>query len=289
MGDLIRGRVSTLRAASGSPSITQFGATAMPIALFGIDNDALNLTVNLLVLVLVVVWLALVAWTFFDARRRLNDEILVGCAVGASLLFPFIGSVIYSILRPPEFIEDRHERELEIRAAELRVKQLTEKSCPKCEYPLEKGFLRCPNCQARVKDPCPSCGEPIDPRWSICPYCETPTRREPPKRRAPERRPARERGRGRPSRAPERERPAPAQASAPAKQRPAPKRDKAAPAEPQRPKAGSAESERRKAPARAGRRAGGGREAKQGSDDGPEGRASGGGAGEERPRPATAS
>lgn len=38
---------------------------------------------------------------------------------------------------------------------------------------MEKNYLRCPNCQRRLKDLCPTCGEPVDPRWSLCPYCET--------------------------------------------------------------------------------------------------------------------
>ena len=156
----------------------------MPAALFGITNDALNLVVNLLILFLVVLWLALVAWTFFDARRRLEDSFLVLCSTACSLLFPFVGTIVYSILRPPEFIADRRERELEIRASELRVRQLEEASCPNCEHPVERTYLRCPHCQARIKDPCESCGRPIDPRWSICPYCETPARRAaPPERR----------------------------------------------------------------------------------------------------------
>src|SRR5918998_4930044 len=163
----------------------------MPVALFGITNDALNLVVNLLILFLVVLWLALVAWTFFDARRRLEDSFLVLCSTACSVLFPYVGTIVYSILRPPEFIADRRERELEIRASELRVRQLEEASCPNCEHPVERTFLRCPNCRARIKDPCESCGKPIDPRWSICPYCETPMRAAaPPERRsAPRRRP----------------------------------------------------------------------------------------------------
>ena len=56
-------------------------------AVFGIDNDGLNTAVNVLLLVLVVIWLALVFWTFADARRRLDDPLLVGCATVASL-FP---------------------------------------------------------------------------------------------------------------------------------------------------------------------------------------------------------
>ncbi len=163
----------------------------MTVALFGITNDALNLAVNLLILFLVVLYVALIAWTFLDARRRIEDPVLVACATGASL-FPFVGSIVYSILRPPEFLDDRRERELEIRASELRVRQLEEASCPNCEHPVERIYLRCPNCRAQIKDPCESCGKPVDPRWSICPYCETPTRKaapvERPRRSATKRR-----------------------------------------------------------------------------------------------------
>ena len=151
----------------------------MTVALFGITNDALNLAVNLLILFLVVLWIALIAWTFLDARRRIKDPVLVACATAASL-FPFVGSIVYSILRPPEFLDDRRERELEIRASELRVRQLEEASCPNCEHPVERTYLRCPNCRARIKDPCESCGKPVDPRWSICPYCETAIRQPAP-------------------------------------------------------------------------------------------------------------
>jgi hypothetical protein len=164
----------------------------MPLALFGITNDALNLVVNLLILFLVVLWLALVAWTYFDARRRIQDPVLVACATAASL-FPFLGTIVYSILRPPEFLADKRERELETRASELRVRQLEESSCPNCEHPIERSYLRCPNCRARIKDPCESCGKPIDPRWSVCPYCETPVRKAaPPQERRPKRRSSKE-------------------------------------------------------------------------------------------------
>jgi hypothetical protein len=153
----------------------------MFFALFGINNDALNLVVNLLVLFLVVVYFALIAWTYFDAKRRMEDQVLVWCSVGASL-FPFIGTVVYTILRPPEFLEDREERELELRAAELRVRQLIEQSCPHCEYPIVANYLRCPNCERRLRNPCRKCHKPLDPRWGICPYCETEVRKERPAR-----------------------------------------------------------------------------------------------------------
>jgi hypothetical protein len=147
----------------------------MTPAIFGISNDGLNLVVNLFILMLVVVWLALIVFTYLDARRRVSDPFLVACATLASFI-PYIGTAVYAILRPPEFLEDAHERELEIKAAELRVRQLEESSCPQCGYPIERTYLRCPRCQRRLKNPCASCGKPVDPRWSLCPYCETPVR-----------------------------------------------------------------------------------------------------------------
>jgi Double zinc ribbon len=168
----------------------------MSQAIFGITNDDLNLVATLFLLMLVVLWLALIVYTYLDARRRISDPFLVACATVASF-FPFIGTGVYAIVRPPEYLEDAHERELEIKAAELRVRQLREQSCPNCEYPVEKSFLRCPNCQRRLKDPCPTCGKPVDPRWGLCPYCETSLsggerprrkqRRDPEERQAPKR------------------------------------------------------------------------------------------------------
>jgi Double zinc ribbon len=141
------------------------------VAAFGIENDGLELAVNLLLLVLVVIWLALVYWTFSDARRRVADPLLVGCATAASL-FPFVGTIVYLIVRPPEYLEDVRERELEIAAAEARLASLEHVHCQYCGFEVEKDFLRCPSCLRRLREPCANCSRPLDPRWKICPYCE---------------------------------------------------------------------------------------------------------------------
>lgn len=176
----------------------------MPTAIFGITDDSLNLVVNLLILVFVVIWVALVWWTYADARRRISDPVLIATATAASL-FPFIGTIVYSILRPPEFLADARERELETKAAELRLRHLTESSCPRCEHPVELSWLRCPECRHRLKDPCVSCGRPVDPRWAICPSCETPLA-EPARANAPAQQRSRKRQAA--AQAGERERPA---------------------------------------------------------------------------------
>src|ERR1044072_3894955 len=100
----------------------------LPFAIFGIHNSALNLAVELVLLFLVVIWLALIYWTYADARRRIADPLLVGCATAASV-FPFVGTIVYVLVRPPEYLEDVRERELEIAAAEARLVSLEHLHC----------------------------------------------------------------------------------------------------------------------------------------------------------------
>src|SRR5881275_3420438 len=113
------------------------------LAVFGINSKALDTVVKLVILVLVVIWLALVYYTFADARRRIADPMLIGCATVASL-FPFVGTIVYMIVRPPEFLDDVRERELEMQAAEARLAAAGFHLCPHCDYEVEKDFLRCP-------------------------------------------------------------------------------------------------------------------------------------------------
>ncbi|MDQ3850622.1 MAG: zinc ribbon domain-containing protein [Actinomycetota bacterium] len=154
------------------------------LAVFGINSDELNLVINLLILFLVVIYLALVYWTYMDARRRIADPMLVACAAAASI-FPFVGTIVYAIVRPPEYLDDVRERELEMQAAEARLNDLNYMLCPHCDYEVEKDFLRCPHCRRKLKDPCVACGRPLDPAWSLCPYCDSALGEEarPPRRR----------------------------------------------------------------------------------------------------------
>ncbi len=141
------------------------------LAVFGINSDGLNLAVNMLILFLVVIYLALVYWTYTDAIRRIEDPMLVICATVASL-FPFAGTILYVIVRPPEYLDDIRERELEMQAAEARLHELNYMLCPHCDYEVEKDFLRCPSCTRKLRDRCASCAKPLDPTWKLCPYCE---------------------------------------------------------------------------------------------------------------------
>lgn len=146
----------------------------MPLApaIFGITNSTLNTVVELVLLGTVVVWLALVWFTYADAKRRIGDGMLIGSAVLASIVFPFIGTIVYLIVRPPEFLEDVRERELEMQAAEARLHSLDYQLCPHCDQVVGRDFLSCPHCVRKLRDTCESCSKPLDPDWLVCPYCE---------------------------------------------------------------------------------------------------------------------
>ncbi len=144
----------------------------LPLAYFGIESSGLNLAIDLLILFVVVLYFSLIYWTYADARRRILDPMLVGCATAASL-FPFVGTIVYVILRPPEYLEDVRERELEMQAAEARLHDLDHALCPHCDYRIERDFVRCPSCLRKLKERCVSCQRPLDQAWTICPYCET--------------------------------------------------------------------------------------------------------------------
>jgi Double zinc ribbon len=160
-----------------------------PLGYFGVESSGLNLVIDLLILFVVVLYLSLIYWTYADARRRIVDPMLVGCATAASL-FPFVGTIVYIILRPPEYLEDVHERELEMHAAEARLHDLDVGLCPHCDYRVERDFIRCPSCLRKLKERCASCSRPLDQAWTICPYCEADVAAVAPKRTRRKRPPA---------------------------------------------------------------------------------------------------
>src|ERR1700754_3946827 len=139
-----------------------------------IKNDALQTAASVALLVIGVLYLALIFWPCADARRRIDDPLLVVCATLASF-FPFVGTIVYLIVRPPEFLDDVRLRELEMTAAEARLASLDYSLCPHCDYEVQSDYLRCPSCMRKLKERCHSCSKPIDPAWRICPFCEAET------------------------------------------------------------------------------------------------------------------
>ena len=149
----------------------------MPLADF-FATRAWSLTRAGLIAVGVVFWLAIGFWTFKDARRRIASPWLVALATLIGLVPPFFGALVYMLFRPPEYLDEVRERELEIRAIEERL-AAGRTECPVCRAPVEPSFLVCPVCTTRLKEACVSCKAPLEPLWQVCPHCETPVIRRP--------------------------------------------------------------------------------------------------------------
>jgi RNA polymerase subunit RPABC4/transcription elongation factor Spt4 len=134
-----------------------------------LSSPLIRIGFQLLLLMTIALWLALVYWTYTDASRRGSIPVLWGIVAA---IFPFVGTLIYLIVRPPEYVLDSRERELELAVLEreLRNKVLL---CPNCRSVVERDFLLCPECGWDLKKPCVNCERPLDPNWEICPYCET--------------------------------------------------------------------------------------------------------------------
>ena len=133
------------------------------------SSPLFGLATKLLLLFIVIIWFSLVFWTYRDAQRRGILGIYWAAVV---FFFWFFGWAIYLILRPPEYLEDAKERELDIKSKEAILSRRSS-FCPACGKPVESDFLICPYCLEKLKQACPECNRALQMNWTVCPYCKT--------------------------------------------------------------------------------------------------------------------
>jgi double zinc ribbon protein len=136
------------------------------------DSDWWLVVRNVALFFAVAFWIATAYWVYKDARRRIEDPWLIAVAVALGVFPPFLGPLIYMLFRPPEYLDDVRERELEIRAMEETIGH--DERCPVCRAAVDQSFLACPVCTTKLRQACRHCRQPLEPMWQICPYCETP-------------------------------------------------------------------------------------------------------------------
>jgi RNA polymerase subunit RPABC4/transcription elongation factor Spt4/cbb3-type cytochrome oxidase subunit 3 len=148
--------------------------------LFGYINDVLAFFRNPawkyliygIVFVLIIIWLAFVYWTFRDAKLRSESVVPAIFWSLVVLVLNFLGLILYLILRPPEYIDDVVERDLEIERMQALLNS-KQSICPACGNKIKDEFLICPYCRKKLKSSCINCGKPLDLNWKVCPYCKT--------------------------------------------------------------------------------------------------------------------
>lgn len=89
-------------------------------------------------------------YVYRDARRRGMNAIL--WALVAAVAPALIGLIVYLLVRG--------------NYSDLR--------CPRCDAPVKEQFVVCPKCGAKLRASCPNCATPVEPDWKVCPKCTRP-------------------------------------------------------------------------------------------------------------------
>lgn len=122
-----------------------------------------------------VLWLALAFSVIRDARRRPMSPVMHAVALMLAFVPPFLGALVYFVLRPPQTLEEQ-------RAIEMEEKALFDpgangtaptRPCPNCGRDIERAFIICPYCRTEFARRCANCEHMLRLGWSICPYCGT--------------------------------------------------------------------------------------------------------------------
>lgn len=118
---------------------------------------------------LAALWLSLIIWAFRDMRHRSRDPFAQILAALLVALLPFIGIIIYLILRPPETLAEAYERALE---EEALLQEIEERpTCPGCSRTIHPSWILCPHCHTRLRKACSDCNSLMDLQWTLCPFC----------------------------------------------------------------------------------------------------------------------
>lgn len=118
---------------------------------------------------LIVLWFALVVWTYRDIGSRSNSVVTQVFATLLSLLFFIPGTLLYMLMRPRTTLDEAFQRSLE---EEYLLQDIEETAlCPSCQRQVSDDYILCPHCQASLKHACASCSQLIKIGWPVCPYC----------------------------------------------------------------------------------------------------------------------
>lgn len=119
-----------------------------------------------------VLWLALAFSVIRDARRRSMSRVLLAVAIVLAFIPPFLGALVYFVLRPPQTLDE--ERALELELYDPAVDGASpNRACPHCGREIERAFIICPYCRTQFARRCGNCDHALRLGWSICPYCAT--------------------------------------------------------------------------------------------------------------------
>lgn len=118
---------------------------------------------------IIILWVALVAWTYRDIRSRSTDGMTQAVCTALVAAFFVPGLLLYVAVRPQETLAEVYSRKIEEEAFLREIQR--QAACPSCRRSIEANYNTCPNCAATLRVACESCGEPVAMSWIACPDC----------------------------------------------------------------------------------------------------------------------
>jgi hypothetical protein len=117
-----------------------------------------------------LLWLAIIIWVTRDVLQRSSSIVLQAFSILLNIAVPFLGVLLYLIIRPGKTRMERYYEELERNVLESETPE-GQNACSKCLTPADKDFSFCPNCGESLKKSCPKCRKTYPIIWNICPFC----------------------------------------------------------------------------------------------------------------------
>ncbi len=129
----------------------------------------LEIVVTVIGAMVFALWAGTIVWTFNDMRARSWDWAAILLAVLLVAVVPFVGLVVYLLVRPKESLADTYDRTLEEEAL-LRDMDAAS-TCGQCSMPVKAEWIYCPQCRTQLQYSCPACGQSVRTDWPHCAFC----------------------------------------------------------------------------------------------------------------------
>ena len=117
-----------------------------------------------------LLWLSIIIWVTKDALQRSNSIIFQAFSIMLNIVVPFLGVLLYLIIRPAKTRSEVYYEELERNMLEGE-NAIEQNTCSKCLTPTDKDYNFCPNCGEELKKLCSKCKKSFPNIWNICPFC----------------------------------------------------------------------------------------------------------------------
>lgn len=120
---------------------------------------------------LAVLYIGLAFWVVRDARLRSDSWTFAIVATALGLSLPFLGVLVYLVIRPPRTLDEERALELEALALIEPPAEPRDRPCPSCGREIEREFVICPYCRTQFARRCHACQRWLRLGWRVCPYC----------------------------------------------------------------------------------------------------------------------